>query len=731
MPTFNLFDVNSQEKQQVLKKLKAESPNSEIPEKSPPKDVDDNYLESLLFGDGSQESTSKHTSTKNTLESLEEEIGWQLSSQEFVPYQPQITMPYQPQIVKPSQQSIPNFPNKTRKAKKQAKPKKILFEENSIPDTVTFYGADITLDVIKDIAAKNHLDDEAAALVMTLLAHNFNNNSQHFIKNGVSITHPDIFILALLKVVASGYKKCQDKYAFSGSLKTFNFDSADYKELHKKFIMDIQYTVKFGNDTNAERQSDTRTTLFKRAFAWSVIMFFKSKSIDGFPLEFYKPTLTEANKSFDKLLRKAEALFKETKKPDTKLTPPDISDIETYTEPTSPTNFHASPAGQKTSGFFTTDQRSATAKEKYSPKDRWQKAPQHFTIWLSKEIELDKNLQPSDIKRALSRNAFVCQFDPYSVIEAANLLVKNGYVSSVKRIFDPIGGWGDRLVGALAYFLGNGSPDPSVIVSNDANPVLKENYVQIFEHMKKQYPLDKVTFKAFNSAIENLDLDDIFKITGNMRFDMAITSPPYYDTDKGCVIENYPRHDSESKTQQSSQYPNATDWTIKFYHPFIRKVLASSWHFFLNVPMDSDLHKQYGFLADSIEAKPKKQKNAEKPEKSHANHKPDKYFYFKETTKAMEEYETQTGYMPRIIFIGSYPVGTTYHEAMYGIKVYVPLTLPRQPQLQDSSEEQHTDDSKKKTTGLHANGFFNRRDINNNNSNNHEKSVLSNVMMNF
>lgn len=509
----------------------------------------------------------------------------------------------------------------------------------------------ITLKTIDAIAVKHKLPEYTAEMVFSLLKDNFKFSTHNFKKNLLIIHNVEVFILALLETLKFGNSICigTEEQKFK-NLQIIPKSCINQKTV---FINKISPAIDFNGAKNQKEL--LLGNLFSKSTAWSIIQYIKSNS-DGFPIEFYRPTLEEANTSFSDLYKQINGM-KITFKPINSINT-NFLDSNQYWDQllqnSHPFNFGWSTDGRVASNYFTINERSLTYKGAYTPVDTWEKKPVYLAQWLGNLINeqsanTDKAISHHKIKHALSRDIMVCQFSPLLVAEAINLLIKNGYIHSVNTIFDPIGGWGERLVGSLAYFVSQGSKLKNpVVISNDANPELSKNYNQLFNHFKKLYPVlsNSVSFKAFNKPIENLSTDEIFAVTDNKRLDMAITSPPYYGD--GGVIEGYPLHrDKNNETQQSSQYTGQQDWTENFYRPFICKVLTCSWHFFLNVPAEKA--ENYGKGRKAV------------------------YSYFTETKNAMMQFEKQTGFKVRFVNMGTYNLSGSLIEAMYLMKVFEPL----------------------------------------------------------
>ena len=152
------------------------------------------------------------------------------------------------------------------------------------------------------------------------------------------------------------------------------------------------------------------------------------------------------------------------------------------------------------------------------------------------------------------------------------------------KVLDPCHGWGGRLCGAMmadvALYVG---VDPS---REAHDGLLREfdAFGQYCEGMEAEFIL---------SPFEDVDL-------GNRQFDMALTSPPYFD------VEQY-----HGEGQAHERYNNYDKWVECFYWPMIHKVyqhLKPGGVFCLQVgsqsyPLLKDgmrLAKQAGFAVEAV-----------------------------------------------------------------------------------------------------------------------------------
>jgi len=143
---------------------------------------------------------------------------------------------------------------------------------------------------------------------------------------------------------------------------------------------------------------------------------------------------------------------------------------------------------------------------------------------------------------------YVNEFPPY--------IARDYYTQyKAKRILDPCAGWGGRMIGAAsigAYYHGF---EPSTKTYKGL--IELGNFLKLFKN-------------GFDFHIENIPFED-----ANISdfYDVALTSPPYYDT------EIY----SEEETNSCNRYKTFDSWCSGFFIPMIEKALSHSKVFIINV----------------------------------------------------------------------------------------------------------------------------------------------------
>lgn len=119
---------------------------------------------------------------------------------------------------------------------------------------------------------------------------------------------------------------------------------------------------------------------------------------------------------------------------------------------------------------------------------------------------------------------------------------------SAERVLDPCAGWGDRLAGALA------SSCVKEYVGVDPNRSLQSGYAQQI----KRYCAEGKAIEVLPGAFEDVTIKAD-------RFDLAFTSPPYFDTE----------HYSDDPDQSDLRYPRVEQWVSIFLVGLLTKAVRS------------------------------------------------------------------------------------------------------------------------------------------------------------
>lgn len=187
----------------------------------------------------------------------------------------------------------------------------------------------------------------------------------------------------------------------------------------------------------------------------------------------------------------------------------------------------------------------------------------HFTEYERIKCHFADKPSPLEVwKDMIKKNKDIFQLDNssqreiiYNVSKGCNtfnvtfcLWILNELVGSNAKILDPSSGWGDRLIAAIAS-------NASIYHGTDPNIRLQKGYNDIKKAFLKKEHMQRFTVKK-------LPFEDMTVI--NNYYDIALTSPPYYD------LEKY----SDSKTQSINRHPRYEDWLL-FYQAYLHKMATS------------------------------------------------------------------------------------------------------------------------------------------------------------
>lgn len=159
------------------------------------------------------------------------------------------------------------------------------------------------------------------------------------------------------------------------------------------------------------------------------------------------------------------------------------------------------------------------------------------------------------IQRGYQNVQYVNEFPPY----VARTIYKQWYKNDKLQILDPCCGWGGRMIGAASLlnveYVGC---EPSTNTYN--------GLVKLSNWLTSMQP-------SFSATVHCLPFED-FKT--DKKFDIALTSPPYYDTE----------HYSDEVTNSMNRYTSLETWIEGFYTPLILNtvsLLKDNGVFILNV----------------------------------------------------------------------------------------------------------------------------------------------------
>lgn len=182
----------------------------------------------------------------------------------------------------------------------------------------------------------------------------------------------------------------------------------------------------------------------------------------------------------------------------------------------------------------------------------------HFTEYERINCQFGTYTTPADMWQSLKTDSKIKKMNPfeqrelvYSSTRECNtfnvtfcLWIINTLVGPNAKILDPSSGWGDRLIAALAS-------DAELYNGFDPNKNLQKGYKKIVKTLPS-------TAKA---NVKCLPFEEA-KLRNNF-YDIAITSPPYFD------LEKYGNDDKQSIIKN----PTYTEWLNNFYGPYIMKMI--------------------------------------------------------------------------------------------------------------------------------------------------------------
>jgi 16S rRNA G966 N2-methylase RsmD len=125
---------------------------------------------------------------------------------------------------------------------------------------------------------------------------------------------------------------------------------------------------------------------------------------------------------------------------------------------------------------------------------------------------------------------------------------KQFHLNKESKILDPCAGWGGRMIGASVVCNNYTCFDPST---------------KTYNGLIKLYKWLKGFNDNFNADINKLPFED--SKLERESFDFALTSPPYYNTEKY----------SDEETNSLNRYKTFDEWTNGFYIPLIKKTMKA------------------------------------------------------------------------------------------------------------------------------------------------------------
>lgn len=148
------------------------------------------------------------------------------------------------------------------------------------------------------------------------------------------------------------------------------------------------------------------------------------------------------------------------------------------------------------------------------------------------------------LQRGFNGIQYVNEFQP---IVAHKIYKTYAFAMSKEPIIlDPCCGWGGRMLGCASF------PNTTYIGCEPSTKTY-EGLIKLGEWIQVLQPTFK--FKIYNVPYEDFETD--------MKFDFALTSPPYFDTE----------HYSTEETNSFNRYPEFDNWYDNFYVPLVYKTM--------------------------------------------------------------------------------------------------------------------------------------------------------------
>ena len=228
--------------------------------------------------------------------------------------------------------------------------------------------------------------------------------------------------------------------------------------------------------------------------------------------------------------------------------------------------------GQDASGYFLAEERYKVPKDSYfGPSEKWEKRfyiPVDCHSAIKRFFKNTHEKKDSDLinnllfLREVNRNRAVDQFRPTAVLDII-AIIKNIYPDfEAVSVYDPCGGWADRLVGFLAA-------QSRFIVYNDVNIGLKKGYENVVKTFSN--PETQTVHLLFKPA-EDLTIDEVCQ---GSRHDLILTGVPFFAKELYLGDE-----------QSHRRYPNVEAWLNHFLYKVVYNAILSL--------------KENGFLALNI-----------------------------------------------------------------------------------------------------------------------------------
>lgn len=166
-----------------------------------------------------------------------------------------------------------------------------------------------------------------------------------------------------------------------------------------------------------------------------------------------------------------------------------------------------------------------------------------YDTWLTIRKKMDiKNMTPYEQRELIYASTKEC--NTFNVTFC--LWIINTLVGPNSKILDPSSGWGDRLIASIAS-------NAELYDGFDPNKNLQKGYNKIIKTLNINTKIS-ITYLPFEESILK-----------NNFYDIALTSPPYFD------LEKY----GTNKGQSIIKNPTYTEWLNNFYKPYILKMIQA------------------------------------------------------------------------------------------------------------------------------------------------------------
>lgn len=153
----------------------------------------------------------------------------------------------------------------------------------------------------------------------------------------------------------------------------------------------------------------------------------------------------------------------------------------------------------------------------------------------------------SAIQRGYQNIQYINEFPPFVARTIYNAYLPK--TNERKYILDPCAGWGGRMIGCA-------SVPNTTYVGFDPSTKTYEGLLKLGEWLKTLQP-------TFEYHVYKLPFEDAGLEVG--YYDIAFTSPPYYNTE----------HYSEEETNSLNRYTTFDKWVDRFYTPLIDKAVSA------------------------------------------------------------------------------------------------------------------------------------------------------------